>query len=285
MGEGVTTHDDRRRSLPALEPLYCRQLHWPRLLIRPATLRAIHQCLSTSIGTPRSGERRLEGGGWIDRNVAVSDDGSGPDSVSMVERQIAEMAARHGSMKALWITLGRAPEKMPVPEILRSPRMSPKPRATCKNGSDRNAGPVYVKLTLERVVPCCTLEVLSFQQDDGRAVVSFLKPHLDAVARRGPAPRTATLASLVAAGAVLGMLFAVGAVPLSLTLALTVGCGTLCAWGVPKLVRWLFPALELLPTDYSRTRWQRAASLLGKSTGIAAGLVSIAAFVLRAVGG
>ena len=258
-----------------MEPLYYWHRTWDRVLIRPEDLRAIEHRLAASVGQAREGEKPWNLYPWQDRFQAA---GAGS-----VENQIVELRGRHRTMIALNMLIARTPDEMTLKEVMDAPRR--KPVAPKRTEWEGEGLPLAVELNLEKAHPGgkrpgARLEVWARGRMSGGSILSFVTPHLEKTVRKAPQPEPVGLGALLIGCAVPDALLALGLIGPAPTLILVLVLGAGLYYGAVRAMEWLFPPLELLPDEHSRTRWQKAWRAVSGVSAAIAGVIGILGFAL-----
>jgi hypothetical protein len=255
-----------------MDPLYERQKSWERVVIRPDDLRTFQRRLSMSVDRALPNQQKWELFSWQDRFQAA-----GPGSV---ENQILEVQARHRTMISLEMRIARTPADMTLAEVLSAPRQPPVPPPSKGPYSEANEPPISTHLRIGNSLPGLTLEVLTVGRLSVGSMVSAVTPSIDSTVRKAPQRETIGIAALAIGCAIPDVLLAVGALTPAATLPLVLAVGSICYFGAIRAMEWLFPPMELLPDEHSKTRWQKTVRLGASIGGVIAAITGILGFAL-----
>ncbi len=251
-----------------METVFHWQRTWNRVVVRPDDLRAFQHRIVASI------DEAVEGTRWemFSWESSLSAAGRGD-----VEDLILEVRARHRSMLSLDIRIARTTEGMTLFDLLNLPCHQPEIPVP---GSEQSGPPVCVTLNVSSGNPGAAIEVLAPGPLYGDSIVSSLEPQIERVSRRAPSSEAIGFTVMAAGCLVPDLLLARGVIGPELALPLVLICGGGGVLAAIRLMDWLFPPMELLPTDHALSRWQRAWRLLGTLGGVVVGATSIAALIV-----
>lgn len=249
--------------------IYEWHLSWDRVVVRPDDLRAVHRQLRAEVDAAVEGE-----GGeyfiWQDSSRA-----SGQDTVDDL---IVELRARHRTMHSIEMKVSRTNEELPLLKVLSLPRRQPeRPEG---GYAEMSRAPVSTRLEVNRSSPAIVLEVLAPGPMFGSSIVEAITPQLDLTKRKILSSAAVGIAGLTLGSAAPDVLFAFDLISPGLALPLVFALGSGGFVGGVRAMEWLFPPLELLPNEHSRTRWQRTIRIGGGVLGTLAGITGIVGFFL-----